>query len=305
MKYNFRFLVIILCLLLPVSVKAYTNTPKHHVVLSFSGGYAGYLNDYTFLREMQSSNWELFLGYEYEYQHFITQTGIGARTRFTDVELEDYQTSIFTYDTQGKLFEYAYQFTNRQDQSRQWSLNVPLLAGARYACFYFLTGIINNIHFYEDYSTNVFLTCKGYYDRYVGDFANMDNHAFYANEPLHRKSQKSYIYPRYQLYPYLELGVDLVNIIDKNVHYNSDSDLQVRIAAFTYIAAFNSHTTPTYDSPYTIDKYHPFDLSKLEIPAVCNSHHVAHTFNRDYTLGLKISVLFNVSYGSRYCLKCR
>ena len=132
MKNSYRYLVaIILCLFASVYVKAYNNSTKHHVVLSLAGGYSGYLNDYIHLISMDVSNWGLSLGYEYEYFNFIMQTGIGVRTRLADVELDDYQTSLFTYDTQGKLFEYVCQFTNRYDQSTEWSLDVPLLVGAK------------------------------------------------------------------------------------------------------------------------------------------------------------------------------
>lgn len=306
MKSSYRYLVsIIFCLSALVNLNAYNNIPKHHIVLSFAGGYSGNLNDYMYVRTMEASNWVLSLGYEYEYIHFITQTGVGIRTRFADVELDNYQTSTFTYDTQGKLFEYAYQFTNRYDQSTGCSLDIPLLVGAKFSCFYFLVGIINNVHFYEHYTMNVSLTCKGYYDRYVGDYADMDNHAFYTNEPLNRKSQKSYIYPRYQLYPYLELGVDLVNAFEKKEYGRRKlTNVQVRIATFAHMAALNAYTKPVYDFPYLIDKNYPFDLSKIEIPAVCNSSYVTKTFNRDWTVGLKFSILFNLSSKSRSCAGC-
>lgn len=306
MKNSHQYLIaIIFCLFASVYLNAYNNSSKHYIVLSFAGGYSGFLNDYTHLISMDASNWDLSLGYEYEYFHFISQTGVGVRTRFADVELDNYQTSIFTYDTQGKLFEYVYQFTNRYDQSTEWSLDVPLLVGAKFSCFYFLAGIINNIHFYEHYKINVRLTCKGRYDRYVGDYVDMDNHAFYTNEPLQRKSQKSYIFPRYQLYPYLELGVDLVNALEKERYGRRKlANLQVRIAAFAHIAALNSYTKHAYDFPYLIDKDYPFDVSKIEIPAVCNSSYVTKTFNRDWTVGVKFSVLFNVSSNSRSCAGC-
>ena len=309
MKNSYRYLIaIIFCFFAFVFVKAYNNriSPRHHVVASFAGGYSGYSNDYTYLRTMEASNWDLSLGYEYEYIHFILQTGIGAQTRCAVAELDNYQTSIFTYDTQGKLFEYVYQFTNRYDQSTEWSLDIPLLAGARFSCFYFLAGIINNIHLDEKYSMNVLLSCKGNYDRYIGDYVGMDNHAFYTNEPLQRKSPKSYIFPRYQLYPYLEFGIDLIDVFDKKGYGQlNTTDLQVRIAAFVQMATLNTYIEPIYDFPYVVDKDYPFDVHKIEIPAVCNSNYVTKTFNRDWSVGLKFSVVFDVSSKkSRFCLFC-
>lgn len=305
MKYRYTYAIaIILCIFSYTYVHAYNKLPKHHLVASFAGGYSGYFNDYAYLNNLNSANGDLFVGYEYESLRLIAQTGVGVRTRMTNIGLEDYQTSIHTHDTQGKRFEYSYQFTNRHDKSLAWALHVPLLIGAKFPYVYFLAGVMNSVHIHEDYSMTAYLTCKGHYDRYIQDYTQMDNHAFYTNEPIVRELDDSALYLRYQLYPYVEFGVDILDIIDKYRYYFKSSGLQIRIAAYSYIATINSYVKPAQDLPYIINEQSPFNISKIYIPEICNSRYVAQTFCRDWTVGIRISLLFDVSADAKVCLSC-
>jgi hypothetical protein len=218
--------------------------------------------------------------------------------------LDDYQTSWFAYDTQGRLFEYIYDFTDRMDVSKSVSLNVPLLFGAKFSCAYFLAGMINNLSVWENYSISVLATCTGNYDRYIGDFSGMDNHAFYKNEPVKRTANASALRPMYQIYPYLEVGVDVVDLAKQRRYTRRSNGLQVRIAAFTEFGALNLYSHASADEPYAIDKNHPFDLSLIEIPAACNNNYIAQSFMHDWSVGMRLTVLFDVSHGSHFCLTC-
>ena len=304
MQHKYTYVAIMLCLFSYTCVLASNNLPKHYLVTSFAGGYSKYFNDYTHINNFSSANWDLFIGYEYESLRLITQTGVGVRTRMTNIGLEDYQTSIHTYDTQGKMFEYTYQFTNRQDKSTEWALTVPVLIGAKFPYVYLLAGVMNNIHLHENYSKTAYLTCKGHYDRYIQDYTQMDNHAFYTNEPIVREGENSNLYLRYQLYPYVEFGVDVLDIIDKYRYYFKSSGLQIRIAAYAYVATINTYVKPTQKLPYLIDEQSPFNISKIHIPEICNSQYVAQTSCRDWTIGIRISLLFDVSADAKVCLSC-
>ena len=303
MKY-IKYQLVVIGLILSVCMHAQIWRDHHHVVLSFAGSYAGYIHDYILIDEMHSSNWDVFLGYEYEHAHFIAQTGLGARYSMANIAMDDYKTSLFTYDTQGKYFEYVYNFTDRYDESQALTVNIPLLVGAKFSCAYFLAGIINNVSLWEDYSINTLVTCKGSYDRYMGDFSGMDNHAFYSNEPLKRSADFSAIRTSYQLYPYLELGVDVVNLAKHHRYSRQSNGLQIRIAAFTQFGSLNLYSHAAAEQPYVIDQNHPYDLSLIEVPAVCNNNYVAQSFMYDWSVGLRLSLLFDVSYGSRFCLTC-
>lgn len=306
MKYINRCLFIIVSLLLlSIVASAYPNQSKHHMMVSLAGGYSGYLHDYTAMHSIYSSNWDVFFGYEYEHSHFITQSGLGLRANLAVMGMDNYQTSLYAYDTQGKMFEYTYSFLNRTDQSLECSLNIPLLMGAKFSCVYFLAGIVNHIQLYENYEINTQLTCTGHYDRYVGDYGGMDNHAFYTNEPVTRQTNKSHIRPQYQLYPYLEFGVDIVELAERRSYRSHRStDMQIRIAAYAHMATLNTYVTPTYSDPYLTNRDYPFDLSKIQIPAMCNTQHVAQSYLYDWTVGLRLSLIFDVSRSSRFCITC-
>lgn len=304
MKYMNKYVLVVLGLLLATSVHAFTRQDKHHVALSVAGSYTGYMNDYRFIDQTHSSNWDLFLGYEYEHSYFILQTGLGARYNMVNILMDNYQTSLHTYDTQGKTFEYIYDFVDRNDVSHAVSMNIPLLAGAKFSCGYVLAGIVNNVCLWEDYAISAVVTCTGNYDRYMGDFSGMDNHAFYKNEPLKRNAETSAIRSQYQLYPYLEVGVDIVDLAKHHRYTRQSNGLQIRMAAFTQFGALNLYSHASKDLPYVIDLNHPYDLSLIEIPAVCNSNYVAQSFMHDWSIGLRLSILFDVSHGSRFCLTC-
>lgn len=304
MKYMNKYGLVVLSLILSTCVHAYSRQDHHHVITSVAGSYTGYLHDYNMINSTNSSNWDVFVGYEFEHSYFILQSGMGARYTMATITLDNYRTSLPAYDTQGKMFEYVYDFIDRRDEAKALSLNIPLLAGAKYSCAYFLAGIVNNILLWEDYSINTLVTCTGVYDRYIGDFSGMDNHAFYKNESLKRGSKSSYIHPMYQLYPYLEVGVDIVDLAKQRRYTRQSNGLQIRLAAFTQVGSLNVYMHAPADMPYMIDKNHPYALSLIEIPAACYSNYVAKSYFRDWSIGVRLSVLFDVSHGSRFCLTC-
>ena len=279
---------------------------NHAIAVAAQGGYAMPIGNYNGVTFSHSSDWQIQLCYELNSDKFLFQVGVGCEYSRAHLNAADYFTAIDAFDTQGTAFTYACQFTNRIDNASAVSVSVPLLVGCQVSHFYFLAGAIGSMVLYQQNKAFANLTCWGSYDRYVEDFTQMDNHAFYTNEPVSEVSKEAHRWPRFQVRPHLELGVQFTSFDITNGGYRSSNQQGVlfRLAAYTEYGALNAQSNPEYQQPYIIDKSHPYDVNTIGIPPVFNTQHYAGTYLSDLTIGLRLSITFNMQTSSRRCKTC-
>ena len=279
---------------------------RHYVTTSLSGAYVLPVGDFSHLRKFDGASGQLTVGYELAWQHLLVQTGIGAQINRYGLRAEDYTTSVKTWDTQGTDFIYTYHFHDRKENASVTSLSVPLLAGGKWSYFYFLSGLVGTFRIYDKGATTALVSCTGDYSQYMGDFAEMDNHAFYKDEPLSEQYNATYVQAKYQISPYIEVGADFSNAESALTGYrkNAHSEVRVRIAAFAQCGLLNEHTPAGYDYPYEPNTASPFDLQAIQIPSLMNNAYVSGSRLRNMYFGARITILFRAAGRSAYCVSC-
>ena len=279
---------------------------KHAIAVAAQGGYVMPIGNYNGVAFSRNSDWQLHLCYELSYNMLLMQVGVGAEYSRAHLKATDYFTTIATFDTQGTEFTYAYQFTDRIDHASEVAVSVPLLAGCQVSYFYFLAGVIGSMMMYQQNNASANVTSWGTYDRFVADLGKMDNHAFYTNEPISATSNAAYIWPRIQVRPHLELGARFTSADISNTGYRNrkQQDITFRVAAYAEYGVLNAQGNPEFKQPYIIDESRPFDVNAIGIPPVLNTQYYAGTYLSDFTVGLRLTVSFNVQTTSRRCTTC-
>lgn len=312
MKYiyrvSFRHIGCCFCILcLSFVARAYGQSDsRHYFTTSLSGAYVMPVGNYEHLNSFNALSGNLALGYEMEYRNLLIQTGVGVQLNHYQILAEKYTTSLTTWDSQGTEMRYTYFFTDRKDKAMTTSVSVPLLVGGRWSYFYFLAGVMNTIRVQQSGSAYVSLSCSGKYNRYIAELEKMDNHAFYSDETLTNNYSDPCVQALYQLSPYLELGADFCTGGNtQNVYRrNTNQEIRVRVAGYVQCGLLNEQKKCDYQLPYIVDSTSPYDMQKIQIPALMDNDYIVGDQLRQLAFGIKVTVLFHMVGTAKHCVSC-
>ena len=302
------FLLALMCLTVQFAwpLKRNVSEVNHALAFTAQGGYTQPFGDYTDVYFKGNSDWQAHLSYKMSFRHLLLQIGTGIEYSKANLTAGEYNSSLHTYDTQGTDFTYYYHFYNRRDDAFSIGLSIPVLLGGQFSHFYFLAGMVGSFSFYQRYNATANLTSWGTYDRYFSDFTQMDNHAFYTDEPVRGTSSTAYLWRVFQVSPHLEFGAAISNTGFTQVGYRSsrEQDVTFRVAAFAEYGLLNAQQHPRYESPYIINPAEPFNVNAILIPPVLNTQHYSGQYFSNLTVGIKLTVAFHLHTNSSRCVTC-
>ena len=243
--------------------------------------------------------------YEYQNNHFLLQTGAGLRYQQTANRIADtdfYDNTVT--DAWGYPYSLHYEFYDRVDSTFNFSLNVPLLFGARFQGLYFLAGLKFNMHFNGGTFVRATGSTTGTYEQYLGLFEEMDNHGLRKDVPLERKSDM-YIDLTPSILASLEIGYEWGKYAKEDNGFGSKRtalDFRFRLAVFSDITLFNIQHGKTKPSLLVPENY------KWDFPAYQLNHALVSQDAKGHTAhnifaGVKLTLLLGFKTKGK-CVIC-
>jgi len=220
------YLALLTAFILPLSIAA-ENTGSHCLAVWGEGGIANYIGKTPGAKATIGGGGGLGLGYEYRGQKFLLQTGVGALYTNTGLKINDNATTYTNQliDDEGWVInKYTYYESKRRDDCSQVAMQVPLLFGAHFNYFYFLMGAKLNVNLYNQTKVKGTYRTTGYYEQFIDEFEDMDNHHFFSTGEVSTTSKNSM---KINVAASLELGAEF-NIVQTRGKGNQ----YLRVAAF-------------------------------------------------------------------------
>ena len=116
--------------------------------------------------------------YELQQKHFLLTAGLDANPSYSVFSLMPYQTSFRDVDTQQDMMTYTYYFHDRKDAYTNVAMQVPVLLGAQFDKVYFLVGAKVSMSLFGQSNGTSLVNSEGAYEQFIGDFHDMNEHAF-------------------------------------------------------------------------------------------------------------------------------
>lgn len=250
--------------------------------------------------------------YEFQYNGFILQTGVGVayqqvRTNIADTSI--YHTNMT--DTWSGInpvdFTLKHRFTERQDMAQQAYGQVPLYAGhyffGAHGIGYFLAGVRANYAFWGNTSQKLIGTTTGLYERYIGVWEEMDNHGFRKDVPIERKGEQLKL--KLDVMAHAEIGYEYntqQSARDYRVRPSDRLDGRLRFAAFADFGILN--ICPNTDGAFyeTPDRT-IYDFSTYRMDHVFSTTDAKAFWMRNLFVGVRVTFLFGFK-PEEHCILC-
>lgn len=286
----------------------------HHLFgLSIEGGWSAHLTNMPHVSALPGgASAGVHLLYEYQYSGLLLQTGFGAAFQQCTNTIADTAISHeHMLDTWSGIkpaeFTLSHNFYQRTDFSRNLYGQVPIylgsyIIGAR-GVGYYLLGVKVNYAFKGSTQVNLVGSTTGLYERYVGEFVEMDNHGFRKDVPIERKADRLQL--QFELLGHAEMGYEMSTYRGMN-HYRrsrfGQTDARYRIGAFMDMGILNA--MPGTDKPfYETPAKTIYDFPTYEMYHAFSSKDAKSYWMRNIFVGARITVLFGLPVKQR-CILC-
>ena len=153
------------------------------------------------------------LMYQYQKKHFILEAGLEGTYNYHHVGVGDSLLSFSMIDTQGTPFQYKGLLSNREDQSHNLAVRIPLMLGVEFDYVYLLAGAKLHFNILGRSKSYADLTTSGEYDMFYEEIVNVPSHGFSSNQPMATKGNITY---SIDLRPSIEFGVVFNNKYRRN-----------------------------------------------------------------------------------------
>lgn len=262
--------LILVCL----SLSAWLNA-QHYVTGSLQGGYSGTFDKIDQTKSRGLLGAQIGVGYEWQYEHLLMDIGAEFSYYSHRWSITDQGIIQRMMDTDGMLFDYIGDVTGRSDVFTSTSLRFPVLAGAQFGKFYFLAGLVPDIHFNGTASATADLKTYGDYVEFYNPLTDMENHGFYSRGISNQQDMRY----KFDLLGHVELGVTFG---DKHKY---------RLAAFAEVGMLDiaPRTDVGYMAQPDFSKYMQVTLNN---PYVSKEGMFAAAHNMEF--GIKFSVAIHV-----------
>ena len=246
-------------------------------------------------------------GIVYEFQHsaFMMQVGVGVQWQTVtahvgDTVLHRYNVSDPRYPND--TYDLKYQFSQRTDQARTLSMQVPLLFGGTFAGGYCFAGVKLNYALAGSTVINAVGTTTATSNRYVGEWGEMDNNGFRKDVPLTRKADR--LDWKLDVMASLELGYEFSSHANnRGYRTKSDQDVRFRIGAFVDYGLLNTMPAVSDRSLYHIPDDALYDFPNYQLNHIFTTDLSQGKQAHNFFVGLKFTILYCFQ-AKEECLLC-
>lgn len=286
----------------------------HHLFgLSAEGGWSSHLTTMPHVKNTPGGgSIGLHLLYEYQYSGLLVQTGLGVVYQNCTNAISD--TSIYHEHMHDKWqgvddveFRLRHDFYDRRDQSQNLYGQVPIYVGGYiiggWGVGYYLAGLKFNYAFWGNTRVNLTGSTSGQYERYVGEWVEMDNHGFRKDVPIERSGSR--LNMKFDVLLHAEMGYEWSSYRGNNYYRNSSLgqlDARYRIGGYIDFGVLNvcpNSDKPFYETPMetiydfpTYRMYHAFATKDAQ-----------SAWMRNIFVGVRLTVLFGLP-AQQKCILC-
>lgn len=238
--------------------------------------------------------------YEYNNQHFLSQTGVGIHYSYFNIQMPPYQDVLLNMiDEDGDVCRYGYLFSARQDNAHILTLDIPILVGGKWNIFYFLIGGKVQYSLMGRFKEQANLTTWGEYHNLIDYLENMPNHNFINQVGI--SSRQQYLLPL-AICASAEIGIDLSTLLQ--YHPQTHNKNISRIAVFAECTVNN--LSPSSEKTLYNFHLHGNKISQFQISDVTMQHcYKAKDSNisalRFWEIGVRYTLLFTIPMKNKTC----
>lgn len=267
---------------------------KHHLMgTQLDLGYSRYLDQLPYISP-NPGGYTIGAGLTYMYQQdrLIVQTGVNLRWHASYDQLGHYTRVDHAFDTQGVPFLLQYDFDHRRDRSQNLFVEVPIQVGAYiFAGMYATAGLKARMQIYNHNRATAIASTSASYDRYIGDWDEMDIHGLRENVPISYSGEG--VKMKLEVAATVELGYEFQLPDDNRItnRRRDNTDHRVRVAAFLDATAFSLR--PYSSEPiYFIPGKTPYDFATFEMRHPMHSVLTEGKQIHSMHVGLKVTCFF-------------
>jgi len=286
----------------------------HHLIgFSLEGGWSSFVSPMPAAKITPGGGAAgIHLLYEFQYNGFILQTGLGAAYQRVFTAVAD--TSIYhagmtaSWNGHDETFTLKHLFTGRCDESQQVYGQLPLYFGHYFfgaqGIGYFLAGVHTNYAFYAAPTHQKMTgTTTGLYERYVGIWEEMDNHGFRKDVPLERTGAPLKL--KFDVMAHAEIGYEYntrQGARDYRLRPSDRLDGRIRFAAFADFGILNIRPDASGDL-YGIPETTIYDFPTYKTDYIFATKDAAAFWMRNLFVGVRLTFLFGFQ-PQDHCILC-
>lgn len=236
------------------------------------------------------------IGVVYEFQHAAFMMQVGAGIQWQSVTHHVGDTLFYKYNVTDpryprETYDLKYQFAQRTDQTRNLTLQVPLLFGGTFSGGYCLAGIKLNYAFMGNTAINAIGTTTAISDRFEGEWGEMDNNGFRKDVPIERKDVR--LNWKFDVLASAEIGYEFSSHANnKGYRIQKDHDIRFRIGAFADYGLLNSMPEASDRSLYHIPDNALYDFPEYELNHVFTTDLSNGQRAHNFFVGIRFTILY-------------
>jgi len=234
-------------------------------------------------------------------KYFIMDLGLGIHPSYNVFKIAGSKETLRNMtDSQGDVFDYVYNITDRRDRYTNLSLQVPVLFGCNFGRVYFLGGVKADLSCLVRDKTSMYISTEGVYKQFIDPLTNMPEHYFYDQQYTEQRASVKF---DPTLMASFEVGMRIGEIYKGTGYDIPKQKIQYRLAMFFDYGIIDIHrpgSKPAIQLPSTINTANALEgITYTDILSTENVCDEVHPF----MIGLKFTVLFQMPNKKR-CVMC-
>ena len=265
----------------------------HSFGLSLNTGYSTFLSKSSGLQSRPGGySFGGHFVYEYQNGYLLVQTGVGAAWQKVTLRGNDYtMTKNNISDSWGMPIKTLnYRFTNRREVLTNAYVQVPVLVGGTYAGFYGLAGVKLNVALAGSSQVKTTATTTAFYDRYIGEWGEMDNHGYRKDVDLSESGGR------------VPFKIDLMVSAEAGYEWVMKETWRLRVAAFAEVGVVNINPKGNNSAVY-VPEATKFDFATFRLHPSFGAQDFSASSVHNLFAGIRLTFLYTLIPEDK-CILC-
>jgi len=289
------YILLLLTLTVPLTASP-SRTTSHRLGLELAGAYA--TNLYTYNAKPQGAAANLGVLYELQHRHFLFHTSLAAQYNYLLFTLPDQQTDLNNViDDDGDLATIHLKLRDNRASDQTLLPRLSIMMGGDWQSFYFLLGGNIGLSMYHACSCQTTYSTSSNYDFFKTELINMPQHGLVTAQQ-HTSSSR------------LTSSLNANAAVELGTSFRSDN----RKAPVVRLALFGEYALTSFMAAEPQFTYQSFDYSNLPYAQLTDkilssfdqsaNNYLQQSLWGHLTIGIKLSILFNLRSSSSYRCMC-